>query len=86
MSVFLNRDEIKSIDSSATQRKILDAVAKCVKELGATAEAIAIDIYPATEEPVFTKDSSFFKLIGSFEGPANLAEDHDHYLTENNDD
>ncbi len=32
--------------------------------------------------PVFTKESSFFRLIGSFAGPEDLAEKHNEYLTE----
>ncbi|MCL4515927.1 MAG: AbrB/MazE/SpoVT family DNA-binding domain-containing protein [Firmicutes bacterium] len=32
--------------------------------------------------PVFSKKSSFFDLIGSFEGPRDLAEKHDSYLRE----
>ncbi len=32
--------------------------------------------------PVFSQKSSFFGLIGSFEGPRDLAEKHDGYLTE----
>lgn len=32
------------------------------------------------EIPVFTKTSSFFDLMGTFDGPANLAEKHDKYI------
>ncbi len=32
------------------------------------------------EFPVFSSDSTFFKLFGSFEGPEDLAENHDSYL------
>lgn len=32
--------------------------------------------------PVFTERSSFFNLIGSFEGPRDLAKSHDRYLAE----
>lgn len=32
--------------------------------------------------PVFTEKSSFFDLIGSFEGPRDLARNHDSYLSE----
>lgn len=32
--------------------------------------------------PVFTKESSFFRLIGSFAGPEDLAEKHNEYPTE----
>lgn len=30
--------------------------------------------------PVFTRESSFLQLIGSFEGPEDLAERHDRYV------
>lgn len=36
------------------------------------------------EIPVFSKDSTFFNLIGSFKGAEKLAEDHDVYLAEDN--
>lgn len=32
--------------------------------------------------PVFTERSSFFDLIGSFEGPRDLAKSYDSYLAE----
>lgn len=32
--------------------------------------------------PVFTKGSSFFNLIGSFEGPCDLVQNHDSHLAE----
>ncbi|GAB6274810.1 MAG: hypothetical protein STSR0004_16750 [Peptococcaceae bacterium] len=32
--------------------------------------------------PIFTPESSFFNLIGSFSGPEDLAENHDRYLAE----
>lgn len=32
--------------------------------------------------PVFTQKSSFLELIGSFEGPEDLAEHHDRYSAE----
>lgn len=85
MSIYLNRDEIKNIDSTKIQQKILDAISKYVKEIGSTAEAVEIDIYPASEAPVFTKESGFLKMVGTFKGPSNLAEDHDQYLVEENE-
>lgn len=30
--------------------------------------------------PVLTKESGFFRLMGSFSGPEDLAEKHDEYL------
>jgi len=32
--------------------------------------------------PIFTPESSFFNLIGSFSGAEDLAENHDRYLAE----
>lgn len=32
--------------------------------------------------PVFTRKSGFLRLIGSFEGPEDLAEHHDRYAAE----
>ncbi len=37
------------------------------------------------EVPVFSKDSTFLSLIGSFEGTEKLAEEHDVYLAEDTD-
>jgi hypothetical protein len=85
MSVFLNRDEIKNIDSMETQQKILAAISKYIKEIAPAAESIEIDIFSTPEKntnPVFTKESDFYKMMGSFEGPSDLAENHDHYLKE----
>ena len=85
MSVFLTNDDIKNIDSKATQQKILKAVSQAVKDVGNTAEAITIDIYPtnANSKPshAFDQNSSFYTLIGSVEGPSDLAENHNHYLS-----
>ena len=82
MSVYLNQDDIKNIDSAETQQKILQAVSKCIKEVAVTAKAVEIDIYAAPETPVFSKESPFFQMIGSGSGPADLAENHDRYLAE----
>lgn len=32
--------------------------------------------------PIFTPESSFFALMGTFSGPEDLAEDHDRHLAE----
>ena len=32
--------------------------------------------------PVFTTESSFLNLVGSFSGPQDLAENHDRYLAD----
>lgn len=77
MSVFLTREEIKNIDSTETQQKILAAISKYIKEL-----APAFPTPKKNTNPVFTKESSFYQMIGSFEGPADLAENHDHYFKE----
>lgn len=82
LSVYLNHDDIKNIDSVETQQKILKAVSKCIKEVAVTARAVEIDIFVAPEAPVFTKESAFFKMIGSGSGPSDLAENHDHYMVE----
>ncbi|MBC7345423.1 MAG: AbrB/MazE/SpoVT family DNA-binding domain-containing protein [Clostridia bacterium] len=49
-----------------------------------TLERNEIRIREAREDklPVFTPESSFFALIGSFSGPEDLAEKHDQYLAE----
>jgi hypothetical protein len=86
MSIYLNKDDIQNIDSAATQQKILKAVFEHIKEIATTeTTAIEIDIYPTSEElstsqPMFTKESSFLELIGSVDGPSDLAENHDNYL------
>ena len=83
MSLYLNKDDIQNIDSATTQQKILKAISKYVKEIAASeATAIEIDIYPTPEEsaPLFTKESSFFELIGSVDGPPDMAEKHNGYL------
>jgi hypothetical protein len=87
MSIFLSQDDIKNIDAQETQKKILSAISQYVKEIAAkTGGMIEIDVFPATEEnpehgePIFTTKSSFLKLIGSFEGPNDLSENHDRYL------
>lgn len=86
MSIYLNKDDIQNIDSVATQQKILTAISQYVKEIANTqTSAIEIDIFPTAKEQesnsaLFTKNSSFLNLIGSIEGPPDLAENHDHYL------
>lgn len=83
MSIYLNKDDIQNIDSTTTQQKILKAISKCVKEIAESkATSIEINIYPTPEEsaPLFTKESGFFELIGSVEGPSDMAENHNHYL------
>lgn len=49
-----------------------------------TLERNEIRIREAREDklPVFTPESGFFALIGSFSGPEDLAEKHDQYLAE----
>lgn len=80
LSIYLNHDDIKNIDTVETQQKILKAVSKCVKEIAASTNAVEIDIFAAPEVPVFTNQSPFFKMIGAGVGPSDLAENHDHYL------
>ena len=86
MSIYLNKDDIDSIDSTATQQKILKGISQYIREIATThATAVEIDIYPSIEEsrssqPIFTKESSFLDLIGSVDGPTDLAKNHDHYL------
>lgn len=80
LSIYLNHDDIQNIDSVETQQKILKAVSKCVKEVSVSAKAVEIDIFAAPEAPVFSKESLFFKMIGTGSGPSDLAEKHDQYL------
>ena len=82
LSIYLNQDDIKNIDSAETRQKIIEAVSKCVKEVAVTAQAIEIDIFAAPTTPVFTKESTFFQMIGSGNGPSDLAENHDQYIVE----
>jgi hypothetical protein len=88
MSIFLNRDDINNIDSEKTQRKILAAISEHIKEFAAiTPEIIEIDVFPVTGDQLekavmFTKNSGFLDLVGSFDGPPDLAKGHDNYLME----
>lgn len=83
MSIYLNKEDIQNIDTAITQQKIIKAISQYVKEIATSqATAIEIDVYPTPDEsaPLFTKESSFFELIGSVEGPSDLAKNHNHYL------
>ena len=86
MSIYLNHTDIKNIDTVETQQKILAEVSKCIKEISVSAKAIEIDIMAAPEAPVFTQESPFFKMIGTGNGPQDLAENHDHYLEDTDDE